>query len=84
MTAVRALDESGRPPVLVLGATGGQGGAVAEALMRAGQDFRAFVRDPSQLQRAGSPPQARSSPLASSPTRTRWPWRCEGPPPRSR
>jgi uncharacterized protein YbjT (DUF2867 family) len=44
--AVRALDEPGRPPVLVLGATGGQGGAVAEALMRAGQDVRAFVRDP--------------------------------------
>jgi uncharacterized protein YbjT (DUF2867 family) len=44
--AVRALDESGRPPVLVLGATGGQGGAVAKALMRAGQDVRAFVRDP--------------------------------------
>jgi uncharacterized protein YbjT (DUF2867 family) len=41
-----AQNESGPPPVLVLGATGGQGGAVAEALTRAGQTVRAFVRDP--------------------------------------
>ncbi len=33
-------------PVLVLGATGGQGGAVAAALLRAGRPVRAFVRDP--------------------------------------
>jgi uncharacterized protein YbjT (DUF2867 family) len=32
--------------VLVLGATGGQGGAVAAALLRAGRQVRAFVRDP--------------------------------------
>jgi uncharacterized protein YbjT (DUF2867 family) len=34
-------------PVLVLGATGGQGGAVAAALIRAGRQVRALVRDPS-------------------------------------
>ena len=34
------------PPVLVLGATGGQGGAVAAALIRAGRPVRALVRDP--------------------------------------
>jgi uncharacterized protein YbjT (DUF2867 family) len=34
-------------PVLVLGATGGQGGAVAAALIRAGRPVRALVRDPS-------------------------------------
>jgi len=33
-------------PVLVLGAAGGQGGAVARALMRAGRPVRALVRDP--------------------------------------
>jgi uncharacterized protein YbjT (DUF2867 family) len=33
-------------PVLVLGATGGQGGAVAAALRRAGRPVRALVRDP--------------------------------------
>src|SRR5262249_10248891 len=33
-------------PTLVLGATGGQGGAVASALMRAGRPVRALVRDP--------------------------------------
>lgn len=32
--------------VLVLGATGGQGGAVAAALLRAGRPVRALVRDP--------------------------------------
>jgi NAD(P)-dependent dehydrogenase (short-subunit alcohol dehydrogenase family) len=34
------------PPVLVLGATGGQGGAVAAALIRAARPVRALVRDP--------------------------------------
>ncbi len=34
-------------PVLVLGATGGQGGAVAAALLGAGRPVRALVRDPS-------------------------------------
>jgi uncharacterized protein YbjT (DUF2867 family) len=34
-------------PVLVLGATGGQGGAVAAALIRVGRPVRALVRDPS-------------------------------------
>ena len=33
-------------PVLVMGATGGQGGAVAAALLRAGRPVRALVRDP--------------------------------------
>jgi uncharacterized protein YbjT (DUF2867 family) len=33
-------------PVLVLGATGGQGGAVASALLTAGRPVRALVRDP--------------------------------------
>jgi uncharacterized protein YbjT (DUF2867 family) len=43
-----AGDEDGgaRPPVLVLGATGGQGGAVASALLAAGMPVRALVRDP--------------------------------------
>jgi uncharacterized protein YbjT (DUF2867 family) len=46
-------------PVLVLGATGGQGGAVAAALLRAGRPVRAFVRDPAspgarQLAAAGA------------------------------
>jgi len=36
----------GQAPVLVLGATGGQGGAVAAALIRAGRPVRALVRDP--------------------------------------
>lgn len=40
MTAVTAA------PVLVLGATGGQGGAVAAALLRAGRPVRGLVRDP--------------------------------------
>jgi uncharacterized protein YbjT (DUF2867 family) len=35
-----------REPVLVLGATGGQGGAVAVALLDAGIPVRALVRDP--------------------------------------
>jgi uncharacterized protein YbjT (DUF2867 family) len=39
-------DGPGSAPVLVLGATGGQGGAVAAALMRAGRPVRALVRDP--------------------------------------
>ncbi|PPJ14069.1 NmrA family transcriptional regulator [Nocardia nova] len=34
------------PPVLVLGATGGQGGAVADALLSRGVAVRAMVRDP--------------------------------------
>ncbi len=38
--------ETTLPPVLVLGATGGQGGAVAAALIRAGRPVRALVRDP--------------------------------------
>jgi uncharacterized protein YbjT (DUF2867 family) len=46
-------------PVLVLGATGGQGGAVAAALLRAGRPVRALVRDPAspgarQLSAAGA------------------------------
>lgn len=40
MTAVTAA------PVLVLGATGGQGGAVAAALLRTGRPVRGLVRDP--------------------------------------
>ena len=40
------LDDLQRP-VLVLGATGGQGGAVAAALIQAGCPVRALVRDPS-------------------------------------
>ncbi|HUB39840.1 MAG TPA: NmrA family NAD(P)-binding protein [Streptosporangiaceae bacterium] len=39
-------DGPGSAPVLVLGATGGQGGAVAAALIRAGRSVRALVRDP--------------------------------------
>jgi uncharacterized protein YbjT (DUF2867 family) len=39
-------ESGGRPPVLVLGATGGQGGAVASALLSAGRPVRALVRDP--------------------------------------
>jgi uncharacterized protein YbjT (DUF2867 family) len=39
-------DGPGPAPLLVLGATGGQGGAVAAALMRAGRPVRALVRDP--------------------------------------
>ena len=38
--------ETTQPPVLVLGATGGQGGAVAAELIRAGRPVRALVRDP--------------------------------------
>lgn len=38
-------DGGARPPVLVLGATGGQGGAVASALLSAGRPVRALVRD---------------------------------------
>lgn len=34
-------------PVLVMGATGKQGGSVIRALLRAGRSVRAFVRDPS-------------------------------------
>lgn len=46
-------------PVLVLGAAGGQGGAVAAALLRAGRPVRALVRDPAsprarQLSAAGA------------------------------
>ena len=33
-------------PILVLGATGGQGGAVCEALLRRGAPVRAYVRNP--------------------------------------
>ena len=39
-------DRPGSAPVLVLGATGGQGGAVAAALIQAGRPVRAMVRDP--------------------------------------
>lgn len=39
------MTESERP-VLVLGATGGQGGAVVDALLAEGAAVRAFVRDP--------------------------------------
>jgi uncharacterized protein YbjT (DUF2867 family) len=46
MTTMVRQDQSGRLPVLVLGATGGQGGAVAAALISAGRPIRAFVRDP--------------------------------------
>jgi uncharacterized protein YbjT (DUF2867 family) len=38
----------GRGPVLVTGATGNQGGAVARRLLRDGQQVRALVRDPSK------------------------------------
>jgi uncharacterized protein YbjT (DUF2867 family) len=55
MTTQRAA----QPPVLVMGATGGQGGAVAAALLRAGRPVRALVRDPAsaaagRLQSAGA------------------------------
>jgi uncharacterized protein YbjT (DUF2867 family) len=48
-----------RAPVLVLGATGGQGGAVAAALLEAGRPVRALVRNPAspearQLAAAGA------------------------------
>jgi uncharacterized protein YbjT (DUF2867 family) len=33
-------------PILVLGATGGQGGAVTDALLERGAPVRALVRDP--------------------------------------
>jgi uncharacterized protein YbjT (DUF2867 family) len=39
-------EDDPRRPVLVLGATGGQGGAVAAALILAGRPVRAVVRDP--------------------------------------
>lgn len=35
------------PTILVMGATGKQGGAVVRALLKAGRSVRAFVRDPS-------------------------------------
>lgn len=35
-------------PILVLAATGGQGGAVTEALLARGAKVRALVRDPRQ------------------------------------
>lgn len=38
--------ESNAPPVVVMGATGGQGGAVLTALRDAGHPVRAVVRDP--------------------------------------
>jgi uncharacterized protein YbjT (DUF2867 family) len=41
MSADRAVD-----PILVLGATGGQGGAVTDALLDRGAPVRALVRDP--------------------------------------
>jgi uncharacterized protein YbjT (DUF2867 family) len=41
------------PPVLVLGATGGQGGAVASALLSVGRPVRALVRDPGSDRAAG-------------------------------
>jgi uncharacterized protein YbjT (DUF2867 family) len=46
MTSSIPADGDDRRPVLVLGATGGQGGAVAAALIRAGRPVRALVRDP--------------------------------------
>jgi uncharacterized protein YbjT (DUF2867 family) len=45
-TVTMTTPDSARPPVLVLGATGGQGGAVAAALIRTGRPVRALVRDP--------------------------------------
>jgi uncharacterized protein YbjT (DUF2867 family) len=45
-TAGMATDDASPQPVLVLGATGAQGGAVAGALMRAARPVRALVRDP--------------------------------------
>jgi nucleoside-diphosphate-sugar epimerase len=55
--AIEVLPDEG--PVLALGATGGQGGAVAAALLRAGRPVRALVRDPAsprarQLSAAGA------------------------------
>lgn len=46
-TAGMAIEDAAQRPVLVLGATGGQGGAVAAALIQAGRPVRALVRDPS-------------------------------------
>jgi uncharacterized protein YbjT (DUF2867 family) len=46
MTSSIPMNGHDRRPVLVLGATGGQGGAVAAALIRAGRPVRALVRDP--------------------------------------
>lgn len=59
MMSTSTRDAYDRGPVLVLGATGGQGGAVAEALLRAGRQVRALVRDPAsprahQLSAAGA------------------------------
>jgi uncharacterized protein YbjT (DUF2867 family) len=45
-TSELRMPERDSAPVLVLGATGGQGGAVAAALIRAGRPVRALVRDP--------------------------------------
>jgi uncharacterized protein YbjT (DUF2867 family) len=44
-TAGMTIEDDLQRPVLVLGATGGQGGAVAAALIRAGRPVRAQVRD---------------------------------------
>lgn len=40
------MPASSNPPILVTGATGKQGGAVAAALLRAGRPVRAMTRDP--------------------------------------
>jgi uncharacterized protein YbjT (DUF2867 family) len=59
MTSTTTRHTHDRGPVLILGATGGQGGAVAAALLRAGRQVRALVRDPAsararQLSGAGA------------------------------
>jgi uncharacterized protein YbjT (DUF2867 family) len=46
-TAGMGTHDDRQLPVLILGATGGQGGAVAAALIQAGRLVRALVRDPS-------------------------------------
>jgi len=40
------MSEHGKPTALILGATGGIGGAVAETLLRRGWTVRALHRDP--------------------------------------
>lgn len=59
MTASLATMANGEGPVLVVGATGQQGGAAAGALLRRGRAVRALVRDPGkpaarQLRDAGA------------------------------
>ena len=71
MTSTTTRHAHDRGPVLVLGATGGQGGAVAAALLRAGRQVRALVRDPASARARQLSAAAPGSSWASSPTATR-------------